>query len=246
MKDNVQALFEGKLSDCQKMVNQNSAQISSIKDQNTQRETEIDHHINNVEAELASDIETLKLNIESQLAEKNENMTQMREQLDQIQTERSLEKEKNRSELSKLFEDLTQLKTQFRNTHQKSERTNKPPSHQQYTAHSQNDTATAPNNQFSQSYRARAKERVERLKNVVVDGLYESPTKDLKHVVIHMCQDINTVDSALSGLCLKRTSVLSGQILWYRQNVSLFQYKTLCVKRTSVLCGQQTLFLKFW
>ena len=34
----------------------------------------------------------------------------------------------------------------------------------------------------------------------------------------------NTVHSVLSGLCLKRTSVLSGQIVWYRQNSPLFQY----------------------
>ena len=55
-----------------------------------------------------------------------------------------------------------------------------------------------------------------------------------------------TADSVLSGLCVKRTSVLSGQIFWSRQDVPLFQYKTLCVKRTSVLCGQRTDFLKIW
>ena len=57
---------------------------------------------------------------------------------------------------------------------------------------------------------------------------------------------IGTVNSVLSGLCLKRTTVLSGQIFWSRQDVYLFQYKTLCVKRTSVLCGQRTLLPKNW
>ena len=55
-----------------------------------------------------------------------------------------------------------------------------------------------------------------------------------------------TVDSALSGHCVKLTTVLSGQIFWSRQDVPLFQYKTLCVKRTSVLCGQRTLLLTIW
>ena len=57
---------------------------------------------------------------------------------------------------------------------------------------------------------------------------------------------MSTVDSAFSGHCVKRTSVLSGQILWSRQNMPLFQCNTLCVKRTSVLCGQRTDFLKIW
>ena len=56
----------------------------------------------------------------------------------------------------------------------------------------------------------------------------------------------DTVDSVLSGLCLKRTSVLSGQIVWSRQNTPLFLYDTLCVKRTSVLCGQRTDFFRIW
>ena len=64
----------------------------------------------------------------------------------------------------------------------------------------------------------------------------------LTHTRIHIC----TVDSVLSGLCLKRTSVLSGQIFWSRQTFPLFQYVILCVKRTSVLCGQRTLFFKLW
>ena len=61
-----------------------------------------------------------------------------------------------------------------------------------------------------------------------------------------LAQNRCTVDSVLSGHCLKRTSVLSGQLVWSRQNTPLIQYKTLCVKRTSALCGQRTPFLKIW
>ena len=57
-------------------------------------------------------------------------------------------------------------------------------------------------------------------------------------------QKAYTVDSVLSGLCVKWTSVLSGQIFRSRQNTPLFQYNTLCIKWTSVLCGQRTDFLK--
>ena len=64
--------------------------------------------------------------------------------------------------------------------------------------------------------------------------------------VLGMTNLTGTVDSALSGHCVKRTTVLSGQIFWSRQDVSLFQCKTLCVKRTSALCGQRTLFLIIW
>ena len=49
-----------------------------------------------------------------------------------------------------------------------------------------------------------------------------------------------------SRLCLKRTSVLSGQIFWSRQTFPLFQYNILCLKRTSVLCGQRTDYLNIW
>ena len=49
---------------------------------------------------------------------------------------------------------------------------------------------------------------------------------------------IYTVDSAFSGHCVKRTTVLSGQIVWSRLDLYIFQCKILCVKRTSVLCGQ--------
>ena len=41
---------------------------------------------------------------------------------------------------------------------------------------------------------------------------------DFRSLPSHGC----TVDSAFSGLCVKRTSVLSGQIFWSRQDVPLF------------------------
>ena len=66
------------------------------------------------------------------------------------------------------------------------------------------------------------------------------------YIYIYIYIYIYTVDSAFSGHCVKRTTVLSGQIFRSRQNMPLFQYKTLCVKRTSALCGQRTDFLKIW
>ena len=45
------------------------------------------------------------------------------------------------------------------------------------------------------------------------------PNRDLCVCDFGIC---DTVDSVLSGLCVKRTSVLSGQIFWSRQNTPLF------------------------
>ena len=51
-------------------------------------------------------------------------------------------------------------------------------------------------------------------------AVYKRPTKPRSADYLKYKGD--TVDSAFSGHCVKRTTVLSGQIFWSRQNVPLF------------------------
>ena len=192
-----QTLLGNRLAECQRKVSQNAEQISSINDQNIINVNEIDEHIVKVEAELASDIETLKLNIEDKFAERNETLDTLKTQLEHIQNDRVNEQEKNRSELEKLYEDFLELKNQITKPNQNQNPTSKIKSNMQYHQHrpgtSPDPKIEQTNNthtHYSASYRAKASERVERLKNIVVDGLYENPTEELKHVIAHMCSDI--------------------------------------------------------
>ena len=168
-------------------VNANTDYISSMKTQNDTAMENVHEHVTQIETDLATDIETLKLNIEEKLVERNDTLDTLKDQLTTLKSEYTAERDKNREEFRKLFDDYSAIRSQIEGAFE----------NQVHTENRENQETLIKqpiDNNGEVYYRdpVKAKENVERLKNIVIDGLYESPTENLKHIVVHMCHDMNT------------------------------------------------------
>ena len=70
--------------------------------------------------------------------------------------------------------------------------------------------------EYDLNLRVKARERVERLKNIVVDGLYESPTEDLNSIIGHMCFDMQAPITPGDVIEVKRIGPPDGSRRWPR------------------------------
>ena len=160
-------------------VKDNTEYISSVKSQNEQQLQTVSTHIQDIEVSLATDIETLKLNIEDKLCERNDSLADMKEQLSAIQTEYEAERDKSRGEFKRLYDDFNSLQQSLKGQDTSEIKPDYPSLNQGIF-----------NSKKDDEYRQRAKERVDRFKNIVVDGLYESPNENLIAIIGHMCHDM--------------------------------------------------------
>ena len=141
--------------DCMKVnVKENTEYISSVKSQNEHNLQLVNTHIQDVEVSLATDIETLKLNIEDKLGEGNNVLAEMKEQLSNMQTNFKSERDKNRDEFKKLYDDFTTLQNTL---HEQNAPENNPDPSYQNTNQNQNHNAR--NVRTGCDYKQRAKER---------------------------------------------------------------------------------------
>ena len=185
-----------------KNVDENTKYISSMKTQNEIELQTVSTHIQDIEVGLASDIETLKLNIEDKFSERNDILNDMKDQLSAIKAEYEADRDTNRGEFKKLYDDYALLKQAFDPHMSDPEQTTlKQPPH---------------NPRVGYDSRERAKERVEKMKNLVVDGVFENPNEDLAHIIGHMCHDIHAPIAPHEVIEAKRIGSYDAKRRWPR------------------------------
>ena len=179
--------IQNKVESCEIKIEENTQLISSIKAQNKTDLDNVHSQVTQIENDLATDIETLKLNIEEKLVDRNDTLDQLKSQLATLKSEYDSDREQNRAEFKKLFDDYNAIQKQIGEAFGKEGREEL--NRQRGTFIKQPFETQI--GDYQQARLEHPKQNVERFKNLVVDGLYESPVEDLRHIVVHMCHDMN-------------------------------------------------------